>query len=462
MNASEPLKESVFFDYGKYTLTPKSVKQLDQFVKKIHDKKIKTITIIGHTDADGSIEYNAKLSKKRTNIVNDYFTSKQFDPHLIHLKYFGELKPISSNLSLIGKEKNRRVEVIIEFEDEFEISKSFIQQFQHFKINPNKDTILFVNQFNTKINIPANAFVNQNGGKVTTLVDFQYREFRNSAEIAFSKIPMTYQENEQNYYFNSSGMFEIRGFSEGQEIEINPNNKLTIDYALAKKNPEINFFELNDSNERWSKIQTIETQNSTINAVQSDKTEKVILQNDSVFFTARQKIIQENKKESVLKFKQANTFKMKEKFDSTDQINTLLGAGLSFDPGHSYPNIIKGLNIGNFGVFNCDQIYRIPNLVNIQATYTDEKGKPITDIQFLSLIDLKYNGAFSFSPSIFSCNAEGKNVLVLFTKNNDIYIVDELTFKNMNIKQNGKYTFPATNMSSTIKCTNDLSKYLGI
>src|ERR1035437_1263446 len=104
---------------------------------------------------------------------------------------------------------------------------------------------------------------------------------------------------------------------------------------------------------------------------------------------------------------------------------TLIGDGWSCgNPGHTYPEIVKGLNVGSFGVYNCDQIYRPENKIDIIARYIDTEGKEINLLHVLSLIDLKYNGAFSFDPQSFTCNPKGKNVLALFTKTGDLYLLD--------------------------------------
>ena len=86
---------------------------------------------------------------------------------------------------------------------------------------------------------------------------------------------------------------------------------------------------------------------------------------------------------------------------------------------------MKGLRIEKFGKYNCDQIHSLPNRVNILANYVDENGDKIKDLFFLSLVDPKYNGAFSFNnPASFTCNKRAKNILVLFTKNGELYLCD--------------------------------------
>lgn len=72
------------------------------------------VRIDGHTDADGSAEYNKALSEKRAAAVKEYFVVKgglkasRFD-----VKGFGESKPIAPNDTPAHKSLNRRVELTV-------------------------------------------------------------------------------------------------------------------------------------------------------------------------------------------------------------------------------------------------------------------------------------------------------------------------------------------------------------
>ncbi len=78
------------------------------------------------------------------------------------------------------------------------------------------------------------------------------------------------------------------------------------------------------------------------------------------------------------------------------------------------------------------------------------------------MMDLNYNGAFSFDPKRFTCSGTGKNALVLFTKSGKLYIMEPSKFKEMNILKSGTYTFTMKEMTHEIKSSDDLAKYLGI
>jgi hypothetical protein len=142
--------------------------KLDLFLKNIVVVNILSIELTGHTDSDGTLAYNEKLSQNRVKTVDDYFTK-------LNLKTtskveFGELKPVDDNSKDEGKAKNRRVEVKIIVQEPptvqiYEIQELYDQleqKKQSFCIDPNRDTLLALNQ-GTIIAIQAGTFVNQKG-----------------------------------------------------------------------------------------------------------------------------------------------------------------------------------------------------------------------------------------------------------------------------------------------------------
>jgi len=74
------------------------------------NKEIKVVSIEGHTDNMGSEEYNDKLSKDRARSVVDYLVRHNVDKGRLISTGFGLTKPIATNDTDEGRQKNRRVE----------------------------------------------------------------------------------------------------------------------------------------------------------------------------------------------------------------------------------------------------------------------------------------------------------------------------------------------------------------
>jgi outer membrane protein OmpA-like peptidoglycan-associated protein len=113
------INEKIQFDYNKATIKPESHGLLDEIVSVVKENPhIKKISIEGHTDADGTYNYNLKLSDDRSQAVMKYLTDHGIEATRLTAKGLGESKPIASNDTDEGKEKNRRVEFMITEQEE--------------------------------------------------------------------------------------------------------------------------------------------------------------------------------------------------------------------------------------------------------------------------------------------------------------------------------------------------------
>jgi outer membrane protein OmpA-like peptidoglycan-associated protein len=77
-----------------------------------YDKTL--IDVVGHTDSDGSDDYNYDLSRRRAASVARYLSAQQIDANRFSVEGRGEREPIASNASTSGKSRNRRVEITIQ------------------------------------------------------------------------------------------------------------------------------------------------------------------------------------------------------------------------------------------------------------------------------------------------------------------------------------------------------------
>jgi outer membrane protein OmpA-like peptidoglycan-associated protein len=68
------------------------------------------IKVTGHTDGDGSDEYNINLSKRRAEAIVNYFASLGLSKDRIVIDFKGEKEPIDRNDTPEGKQHNRRVD----------------------------------------------------------------------------------------------------------------------------------------------------------------------------------------------------------------------------------------------------------------------------------------------------------------------------------------------------------------
>ena len=114
------LPENILFDFDKSEIKNQAEPTLRKINELLKYYKDSPMQINGHTDSKGSDSYNQQLSEKRANAVKEYLAKNfEADANRLKTKGFGESKPIAENEANgadnpEGREKNRRVEVIIE------------------------------------------------------------------------------------------------------------------------------------------------------------------------------------------------------------------------------------------------------------------------------------------------------------------------------------------------------------
>ena len=108
------LSSAVLFDFDKYDLLSDSKLELDKIVEQIKKQKPSKIIIEGHTDNIGLESYNQSLSEKRATSVKDYILKKTATSKINSRSIgYGSSLPVSSNETKEGKDKNRRVSIIL-------------------------------------------------------------------------------------------------------------------------------------------------------------------------------------------------------------------------------------------------------------------------------------------------------------------------------------------------------------
>lgn len=434
------------------------------------------------------------------------------------------------------------------------------------------------------VHVPAFSMEYKSGQPVKGKVEIRYREYRDAAQMAFSRIPMKYSEAGEEFNFNSAGMFEIYAFQDGKELKIKNGKEISVAYNVTAQLDDCYFFQLVDN--KWKKLSKIDFDkkqgnqakpNEAKSSEKSGASDGTSSKKDTLtgmliarITRAGQDELLTGAKFNFVKDKTYNekTYKsgyhndlhtidnipegrytirilckgfssvkiegVEIKRDMLSELNVSLKPlvkrktwtekltaffnkqepdtlvesdyqlksnyrtikdymdeitrvtretwekqealrreqdSLSSGPGgftgggdigHTYPNLVMGLSCPDFGVYNCDQIYRTGPTAQIYAKYLDEKGNVIHDTYLLSLVDLKVNASFSFTPSLFSCSMNGRNMLLLFTSDNKLYALREEDFKSMGIDKSGSYTFRMKDITAEIKNTEDLRLFLGL
>lgn len=101
---------NVLFDFDKHNLKPEGFKVLDQVVELLEKYPFLDLHISGHTDNFGSMEYNTKLSKRRSNAGLDYLEKNGISSDRLSMSWHSFAIPVATNDNPTGRALNRRLE----------------------------------------------------------------------------------------------------------------------------------------------------------------------------------------------------------------------------------------------------------------------------------------------------------------------------------------------------------------
>ncbi|TAK57367.1 MAG: OmpA family protein, partial [Bacteroidetes bacterium] len=94
-------------------ITPGSTRILNRAYRVLTENPEVHLEIQGHTDNIGSAAVNLELSQRRAQAVKIWLIGRGIDPARLNTKGFGYSRPIASNDSESGRQKNRRIEFIV-------------------------------------------------------------------------------------------------------------------------------------------------------------------------------------------------------------------------------------------------------------------------------------------------------------------------------------------------------------
>jgi outer membrane protein OmpA-like peptidoglycan-associated protein len=102
------------FSAGSNVLTAQAKNNLDQVGIALNQKSMRELDfrLMGHTDSTGSDAYNRSLSMRRAQAAADHLMNHfNIDSSRLDIKGFGESQPVAENITEVGRELNRRVEI---------------------------------------------------------------------------------------------------------------------------------------------------------------------------------------------------------------------------------------------------------------------------------------------------------------------------------------------------------------
>lgn len=103
----------VLFDVGRAELMPGAYGEVDDLVRFLTEYPNRNVLIEGFTDNTGSVSTNLDLSQRRADAVRQALIQRGISDRRIRTRGYGIEYPIAPNNTAAGRQRNRRVEIVI-------------------------------------------------------------------------------------------------------------------------------------------------------------------------------------------------------------------------------------------------------------------------------------------------------------------------------------------------------------
>jgi outer membrane protein OmpA-like peptidoglycan-associated protein len=104
----------VFFDWDKYSLTPRATQIIAQAASDSHTAQTTTIQVSGYTDTSGTPTYNQGLSERRAKAVAAQLVTDGVPAGEIAIHAYGETHLLVPTGPGVREPQNRRVEIVLQ------------------------------------------------------------------------------------------------------------------------------------------------------------------------------------------------------------------------------------------------------------------------------------------------------------------------------------------------------------
>lgn len=109
----KPRSFTLRFEQNGTRLTPESAAMVEEVKQEIIKRAAPEVTVIGHTDREGTDAANLRLSRERAEAVRDILVAGGITAAIIEVIGRGELEPEVATDDGVAEPRNRRVEISV-------------------------------------------------------------------------------------------------------------------------------------------------------------------------------------------------------------------------------------------------------------------------------------------------------------------------------------------------------------
>ncbi|MFM9985190.1 MAG: hypothetical protein ACKVOK_08165 [Flavobacteriales bacterium] len=134
---------------------------------------------------------------------------------------------------------------------------------EYYELPADKPVLVVSKCSGSQLMIPENAFVDADGIKVEGNVVVDYREFRDPVDFIFSGIPMSFNEDGDQSFFQSAGMFEVNASQNGKEVFLDESKAIEVNFVSTDSSEVYPFYAYDDGSGNWEEIGKAEFASAT-------------------------------------------------------------------------------------------------------------------------------------------------------------------------------------------------------
>jgi len=108
-----PVHELLYFQFGSTSLTPDSERRLGEIARTVQARRPAQVSVIGHADTVGTLEYNYRLGLERATAVAERLRALGADAVSTEIISRGESEPLVKTADETLEPRNRRAEVTV-------------------------------------------------------------------------------------------------------------------------------------------------------------------------------------------------------------------------------------------------------------------------------------------------------------------------------------------------------------
>ena len=228
------ISKNIYFPSDVFALDEINSQEIKEFITLLSNYSEYDIKVEGHTDQDGTNDYNLKLSQQRAESVSEFLKAEGVASQIIDVNYKGENQLIHKKDDEVSKQENRRVTLlatVYKYENTDQLIGLLDNKNENsFDIESDVDQELTLS-LGTQLNIPAHAFCFEDG----TAVDG--KDIHIETKEAFSYLDMI----DQNLFtmtndgmLETGGMIYIKATADDRNLRLKDGQNIKISYPLQK------------------------------------------------------------------------------------------------------------------------------------------------------------------------------------------------------------------------------------